>query len=213
MSGPITLGAVENAILAKLAEAQPDLGYKWKTLESYPDDWPAYLAARREMRGPAGWVTCAGWDRAWETDAGNIRLEGVIFGVTVCGQSKRNEKASRHGGESDGEIGSYQLIQDVVLILAGNDLGLDIDRLEPGAGRPVAAPEDYRKQGLAFFATPFTTNLELVRSQGDFAPFSTLHANWDIPPFGAGPAGVIDAADLPQDATSDATDNLQLEQE
>lgn len=205
---PLTIGAIENGMIARLVDAATSgaLGYTWRNAEkSYPDDWEAYLE-KVEVRGPSFWVTFAGWDRAWETDTGNVRIENAVFGVTVCGQSKRNERASRHGADGPGEVGSYQLLVDAMLLLAGSTLGLDIDRLRPGAGRAVAMPANHRSLGLSFFAMPFTTDFELVKAEDDsLSDFEILHANWDIPPF-------VEITGLPADARADATDITELEQ-
>jgi phage gp37-like protein len=211
---PVSIGGIENAMIARLVDAATSgaLGYVWRLAESYPDDWEAYLG-KVNVRGPAFWVTFAGWDRAWQTDTGNLRIENAMFGITVCAESKRNERASRHGAAGPGEIGSYQLLLDAALLLSGSSLGLDIDRLRPGPARAVAMPSDKQAQGLSFFAMPFMTDFEIEPVEGDsISPFEILHANWDIPPFGTGPAGAIDRGNLPDDFRADATDIIHLEQ-
>ncbi len=208
----VTIGAIESAIVAAIdAAGTPErFGYAFRQVDSYPDDWEAYLG-NRETLGPSAWVTFAGWDKATRMSSGNLRIEGAMFGVTVCGQSKRNERASRQGGPMVGEVGSYQILMDVLLLLSGSDLGLNIDNLEPGPARVVAMPAEKRRLGLSWFAMPFTTDFELAPPDDDtLGDLELVHANWDSPLRGQGPNGPIGA--LPDDFHADATDIIELEQ-
>ncbi|VWX62590.1 phage protein Gp37 [Sphingorhabdus sp. 109] len=203
----------ELAVLAKLAWAgapigggESLLGYKYQTLESYPDDWGAYFEDEKvAARPPAAWVTFDGFTGGEEQASGAIRYS-ARFWLVVAAKNLRNETATRHGGS--GEPGSYQLATDAVALLAGQTLGLDIDRIAIPQIREVSRTDALRKRKLSLYAVQLVTAMTvdpLSVDDGDLAPFETFHANWDIPAFGGvGP-------DLPDDAAADATDNLSLE--
>ena len=61
------IAEVENAMLGRLRAASDAdvLGYKYRTLESYPEEFDEYL--KTEIKGgaqfPAAWVVFGGWRR------------------------------------------------------------------------------------------------------------------------------------------------------
>ena len=213
MSGP---AEIENAILARLkAAGEADvLGYRFRTLDTYPADFDIYL--KEKIKGdrpfPAAWVVFGGW-RA-PTDDGGLQAPAV-FMVVVAAQNLRNEQARRHGAGA-AEVGSYQLMLDVAGLIHGQHLGLDIGRLELGPCRSVRPTQIILERQLSLYALEFTTRMPIAVSGfpapalDDFEPFNV---NWDVPPFG-GVDGDDEAegVQLPADETADATDRLELEQ-
>jgi phage gp37-like protein len=201
------IAAIENAVLALFGQAAEDdrLGYTYRTLETYPDEWDAYL---KDLKGP---LRCPG---AWCVFLGMVSMEssddGVTYGLarfaTVhAAEHLRNEEASRHG--SGGKPGSYQLGLDAIGLLAGNDLGLDIGAIVPRRLALVGRTAETRKQGLSLIVFEWETLVPICEliADGALADFETFHANWDVPPFGGiGP-------DLPDDEPADATDTVTLE--
>lgn len=128
-------------------------------------------------------------------------------------ENARNEQATRHGGpNSDSEPGSYQLAEDVAALLAGQDLGLDIQGFEIGALRFVANASAMAKRKVSMLALELRTDIGLSQSPslvGELDDFTDFHANWDAAPFTlAGNPTLV----LPADATDDATDHVELEQ-
>lgn len=216
------IGATENAMLARLkAAADADvLGYAWRLLETYPDDWDAWFKERKgALNTPAAWVTFAGFTGMDRLDSGGYRARAT-FGVTVAARNLRNETAARHGHEvADGqppEPGSYQLAMDAIALLGGSDLGLDIDPLEPTRMAPVPVATLFGVRNLSMYAILFETVLpiaQLLPEADTSAPFELFHANWDVRPFGG-----IDAdpdepgVQLPDDDHADATDDVELPQ-
>src|SRR5690606_10086784 len=106
------------------------------------------------------------------------------------------------------EPGSYQLFLDAIGLLAGQTLGLDIDRIKITQAREVNRTAAMRKAKLSLYAIKLETAMSvepLTIGDGNLAPFETFHANWDIPPHGnVGPA-------IPDDGNADATDTIMLE--
>jgi phage gp37-like protein len=208
------IAAIENAILARLKAAADAgvLGYAWKTLETYPEEWDQYLKDKSILRPPAAWVTFAGWRRI-ESDLFRPRLR-LQFGVVVMAENQRNETATRHGGPVSAEPGSYQLAEDVCGLLAGQDLGLDMNALAIGDLHFVSRLAALKERKVSMLALELSTEVaaELVEfPTDDLGDFETFHVNWDVPPFGG-----IDAApcppgvQIPDDVHSDATDHIEV---
>ena len=211
------IGAIENAMLARLraCEGPGKLGYSFRTLETFPEDWAGYLAAKPEIRCPAAWATFAGAQDLREEDNGMISAQGTFF-LIVAAQSSRNETSSRHGGR-EGEPGSYQLALDALVLLNDQDFDLAIDGLSPGRSlQQVQLPEAQRKRGISAIAIEFETRFWVSPLAFDHdapTPFTALHANWDLPPFGSVDADPTEpGVQLPDDARAAATDHVQLEQ-
>lgn len=217
MSGP---AEIENAILARLkAAGEADvLGYRFRTLDTYPADFDIYL--KEKIKGdrpfPAAWVVFGGWRSP--TDDGALQAPAV-FMVVVAAQNLRNEQARRHGattGAGAAEVGSYQLMLDVAGLIHGQHLGLDIGRLELGPCRSVRPTQTILERQLSLYALEFTTRMPIAVSGFPAAAlddFETFNVNWDVPPFG-GVDGDDEAegVQLPADETADATDRLELDQ-
>lgn len=199
------------------------LGYKWLTLETYPEDWDIYLKEKLDWRAPAAWAVFAGAQQVYVADSGKVVFDGAQFGLVVAAENKRNETATRHGGVAGAAIaepGSYQLAMDAFAILSGNALGLDIKALQPKAMRPVRPFEALKDRNVSMFALQFETSFEISLAPGEaeLADFETLHLDWDVPPFGRIDGDPNeDGIQLPAPASgpgsADASDHLTLPQE
>ncbi|QUM72183.1 phage protein Gp37 [Sphingopyxis granuli] len=222
------IAQIELAMLAALKAAGDFgvLGYAWRTLETYPEEWDSYLKEKGDWKSPAAWAVFAGANAIRFTDLGNVRLEGAQFGLVVAAENLRNETATRHGGPAGaGEPGSYQLALDALAILSGRDLGLDIDQLVPRSLRLVRPFDALKERKVSMIALQFETAFEITTlpPEADLDAFKTLHLDWDVPAFGAGRAGPIDGdpdepgVQLPAPAigpgSADASDHLTLPQE
>lgn len=207
------IAEIENAMLARLrAAGEADvLGYRFRTLETYPADFDLFL--EEKIKGdrpwPAAWVVFGGW-RA-PVDDGSLQAPAV-FMVIVAAANLRNETARRHGAGA-AEAGSYQLMMDVARLLHGQHLGLDIGRLQLGPCRSVRPTPVVTRHQLSLYALEFSTLLPITVAAFPSAgldDFATFHADWDVPPIGNV------ATDLPAPTegvgAADATDQLELPQ-
>jgi len=199
------IAAIEKGVLEALRDAgASDLfGYRYRTLETYPDDWDAYLKEVRVLNAPAAWCVFLGIGKMVEEEDGTVRGE-ARFGLVVAAENLRNEEATRHGHGA--KPGSYQLAIDAVTLLAGSDLGLDIGRLKPRQMRLVARDDEQRKRKLSLMLIELATDLPFEAFvDAEPGSFITFNVNWDVPEFGnVGP-------DIPDDANADATDRVTLE--
>jgi phage gp37-like protein len=222
------IAQIELAMIAALKAASDVgvLGYAWRTLETYPEEWDSYLKEKGDWKSPAAWAVFAGANAIRFTDHGNVRLQGAQFGLVVAAENLRNETATRHGGPAGaGEPGSYQLALDALAILSGSDLGLDIDQLVPRSLRLVRPFEALRERKVSMIALQFETAFEVTTLPPEAAldDFKTLHLDWDVPPLALGKGGAIDGdpdedgIQLPAPAdgpgSADASDHLTLPQE
>lgn len=209
------LGEIENAIIARLkaaGEAPGVLGYQFRTLESYPENFDLYLKEKilGDRAFPAAWVVFGGWREP--VDTGPSLQAEAAFGVVVAANSLRNETFQRHSAHPS-EPGSYQLVRDVARLIHGQHLGLEIGRLRLGQCQSIRPTGTILEQRLSVFALQFTTTLPIevanfpVREIGDF---STFHSNWDLPPLAVLEPDPDTGALLPADGATDATDHLEL---
>lgn len=216
------IGAIENAMLARLKAAADAgaLGYAWRMLDTYPEDWDELFKNKGAINTPAAWATFGGISSLRMEDSGGWRAIAT-FGLVVAAQNLRNETATRHGHRNQaGELvepGSYQLMVDAIGLLGDNDFGLDIEPLEVVQAVQVATGTIANLRNISMWATEFRTAFHIPEltfdADGNLADFEIFHANWDVPPFGGvdadpGQAGV----QLPADAQADATDHVELPQ-
>lgn len=198
------IAQVENAIIERLSAASRlgVLGYSLRLVETLPTDLDDRLA-QYVQSFPAAWVAFGGWPQAVDMGQGEVQAEDALFHVIVGAGSLRNEKAQRHG-DGAGEVGSYQLVADVLGLLSGLSFGLPMSGLKPGRCTPLysGATQDKRKASL--FGLAFTSRLDLTtpaalggyaRAIGDFA---TFNVGWDV---------------SPRDGLADVSDHIQLPQE
>lgn len=197
------------------------LGYKWRTSDTYPEEWDLYFREKGDWKAPAHWAVFAGATDIRFTDQGNVRLSGAQFGVVVAAENLRNETATRHGGPSaSAEPGSYQLALDALAVLSGSNLGLDIDALVPKSMRLVRPFDALKERGVSMIALQFETAFEITTlpPEADLDELRALHLDWDVPPFGGidadlGAPGIQLPAPATGPGSADASDHLILPQE
>ena len=218
------IGQIENAILARLRAASDSsqLGYAFRTLETFPTEWDDLFKEKGEWKAPAAWAGFSGSGIPPRGDGFSVRVPANFF-VVVAAENARNETARRHGGKTaagepiPAEPGSYQLAMDAIGVIAYSSLGLDIDILLPGAIREVRRTVLMARRNVSLYAiefsTAFTIPLVIDAAADAPVPFTDFHVNWDIPPFG-NVDGDPDTAgvQIPADATADATDHVELPQ-
>lgn len=199
------ISEIENGIVGRISEANEEnvLGYTLLKVDSYAGELNDNM--RELLHGlPATLVMFGGADKI-KTFSGNSRIQWLAkFNVLCAARSLRNEKTSRFG--SGGEVGSYQITSDVIALLSGQTLGLEIDPIIPQRVVPVfnnRRDRDLISVYSVELATTFCS--ELGKPAADLDDFTTFHSNWDVPLFG----NVSQA--LPADDTADATDHVNLE--
>jgi phage gp37-like protein len=159
---------VEDAIIARIvaaAAATPGLDYKLPTVESYGGELDGDLE-QVVRKFPAVWVTFAGCKASTKANSAGTKWKTQATFVTMAGsRNVRGERSTRQGVKVTGvlkEVGAYQMLKDVSLLLAGNNLGLAITRLQPGAIRTLFNTK-LRSSGLAVFAREW--HCEFVETQ------------------------------------------------
>jgi len=212
------IGAIENAILAKLEAAGGPSGfvYDFATLQSSPDDWEALFAElARTVRTPAAWVGFYGWDRTVREDSGLVRCEGGRFVLVVLARSLRNGADVRQAANDALNPGSYQLLQDVTACLVGfDDDALAMNPLRAGKSWQINRSKALRDNKLSAFAVELVTDFWIEpQAGGEAVPFTHFHADWDIPPLGEGRDGTPIGGDPrtgPDPDNADAADDVFL---
>lgn len=200
------IGAIESAIIARIkaASASGVLGYSLRTVASYGAELDGDLATV-VPKFPAAWVVFGGESRPDERAQGGWVCR-PSFAVVVASRSVRNEQARRQGGPA-GEIGAYQVVEDIRALLAGQDLKAELAALGVSAEITPLEPDEITaifngtSKGLqaSVYAIGFTTDYDLamaIPSSSDAVPFLRFHADWDVPPFNAD-ADQPPIADLP----------------
>jgi len=136
---------------------------------------------------PAVWVVFKGEAAPEDIGDGAFRHQPT-FSILVGQQNRRNEKASRRG--ADGKVGSYQMIEDIRGLLAGQSLALDIETFQPGAVRALV-----NNKTASIYALEVSTRYVSEAAFDTVADtFAALHVDWDVPPLGnvTGPLPVTD---------------------
>jgi phage gp37-like protein len=151
------ISLIEDAIIDRIkaaSDADPGLGYKLANVESYGGEFDDDLA-KVVRKFPAVWVTFAGCRASTKMSTAGGKWKTQATFVTLCGaRNVRGERATRQGLTVAGqikEVGVYQILKDVGLLLAGSDLGLAITPLKPGAIRTLFNTK-HNSQGVAVFA-------------------------------------------------------------
>lgn len=196
------IAAIENAIGAALLAAgtSGQLGYRYATIETYPDDFDAYLKDKKgALRWPAAWAVFLGLSEGGD-DGGEWHGD-ARFALVVAAQNLRNETASRQGDPVGAKPGSYQLAEDAVRVLHRNEVGLPLLRPIVVTGmRLVARTQEIRTQNLSLMALELRCTIPIGGFDVELGDFATLHVDWDVPPHGNVaaplPAAEHDAEDL-----------------
>ncbi|EAU55835.1 DUF1834 family protein [Mariprofundus ferrooxydans] len=195
------IDAIEDAIINRIEAARPGLGYQLKAVASYGGELDEDLG--QVVRGfPAIWVTFAGSGKSRKKNsAGSKWITPATFAVMHAARNVRGERATRYGVSVGGailEVGVYQMLADTRTMLLGNDLGLPITKLQPGATRTLYNTR-LGGQGIAVFVREWHTEFveEMPReaidpTSGDFLKLG------------------IDYHLQPDDGTADLSDEITL---
>jgi phage gp37-like protein len=204
---PHMIGNLEEAIIKKIKDALvPDrLGYS-ATVQSFGGDFAAGIE-RAIKNFPAIVIVYTGATMVKESQQTYQHVHN--FNIMVCAKNLRNEKTTRYGGAA-GEVGSYQMVDDMLRLLSGAVLKSEEGKplntpLSPRGVRAVLN-DNVNQQLASVYSIDFSTTLsfEAIRDSA-IDDFATFHANWDVPTHGNV------STTLPADDTADATDTVTLE--
>lgn len=163
-----------------IGAVQAELGTALRGVASLPGDWDDEMFKRFAAMVPGVFVAFTGGE---QLEAGGGALEASIdarWAFYVC-TGHPTELARRHGDAM--QIGAYSLIERLLPRLHGLAV--------PGVGslRLVSVQNLFtgtvERQALTVYALVFglPMTLELVPPDAALAPFETLHAAYDVPPF------------------------------
>lgn len=149
------INLVEAAIIRRLSLGLGELVAGVHSYGGEMDDEGIFQVA---VQLPAAWVAFGGCKSETFSTARNKDKVFADFAVIVAATAARSEAASRHGGTSHWEIGSYDLVYGVRRLLSRQDFGLAIDPLTPKAVRPLFTPQREVGRALSVLACEFTTH-------------------------------------------------------
>lgn len=182
---------IEDAVIAAISAASTSnaLGYKILSLGSYGGEFDDETFFTQFRKFPAVWVTVAG-SKPQRISAKKWKLFPTVV-VMVGTRNVRGERQTRHGAV--GEVGSYQLLDDVRNLLIGRELGLPISPLAVGADRTLYNTR-MGNEGRSVLSAEFPTSFiytapDLDANAGNY---TTLDLNYYLKPGD----DVIDATDV-----------------
>ena len=200
------IGEIEQAIIdrIKAAQAADVLGYKLKTIGTWGGDNSDDL--RRLVKSfPAVWVIYAGETPGRHTS--RYQEYTARFNIVIAAQSLRNEKQARRG--SSGNVGSYQILQDVKSLILNSRLALDIQPVRPGRVTPlINEKSNEHLASLYGLEVSVVYREDQVGETNSLDDFNTFHANWDLPEFGN-----VGQDGIPDDENADSTSHLTLQED
>lgn len=194
---PIT--AIENGIIEQIAAAK--LPYL-RLVASYGGelvgDWQGVIRAV-----PAVWVTFKDSTPPEPQNTARTRfLTRLSFTTIVAARSSRSEAATRKGGP--GNVGSYQMLDDVSQLICMQDFGLDgVDHLRPGRTRSLFNAKT-AAQSLSVMSQEWTATVQFRLREPGQAPLPSDGAAAStgyLPPEGQtfpGTANANNPAPLPE---------------
>lgn len=188
---------IEDAVIARIKAASDTgaLGYRLADVASYGGEFDdeTFFTALRKF--PAVWVTVGGSKP--QRKSARVWTMAPVVAVMVGSRSVRGERFTRRGAV--GEVGSYQLLQDVTDLLAGQQLGLPIEPLAPGADRTlfnVRMGSEARSVLAREFGTFFRYEVEGDQADAAAADLAGINLRYYLTP-GDGVQDAEDALNLP----------------
>jgi len=144
------ISEIEDAIISRIKGAE---GMEYlKTVTSYGGELDDDLS--NVVRSyPAVWIVYAGSGKPKKIGAEKWKTP-VTFALMAAARNVRSEGSTRRGSKL--EVGSYQILKDASTLILGQDLGMEIERLEPGAVRTLYNTK-VRSAGLSVLSQQWTT--------------------------------------------------------
>ena len=187
------------AFLQAGVDAELGLGYKLASkVASYGGELDD-LTAEQIRAMPAIWVTYAGGGEPRQVNSqGTKWLTPANFVVMTAARNVRGERATRQGLTVNGqimEVGAYQMLEDVSLMLLHNDLGLAVKKFKPGRIRTLYNTK-LGNQAVAVFAREFKTAYIETEPRSAFDPSSGDFLSLGISYYLQPDDGIADAASI-----------------
>lgn len=183
----VLIARIEDALINAVKSAQ-GLGYSIRTVASYggefADEWAVVFKAL-----PAVWVTFAGSGAPKRLGEKKWRVPAV-FTVLVGARNVRGEMASRRGGAA-GEVGTYQMLQDIRALVLGQDFGLPIEPFTPGKVRSLRNGRT-TNMAISVYAQEWHTDYIDTKPEPDTVDLLKVGMNYHLQP----DDGTADASDL-----------------
>lgn len=151
------IAAIEKAVIQRLRDASDRgvLGYEYKTYVTSPVEWDAWLKETPgALKSPAAWVVFTGSQK--EKSDAHSPLFTWNFALVVLAENQRNDEEFRRHGNGR-EVGSYQLIEDAIALLSGQNLGLDIGSITIDRVRPIPSSAAQKENKISLMALEFST--------------------------------------------------------
>ncbi|HBT44307.1 MAG TPA: hypothetical protein DIW51_08985 [Rhodospirillaceae bacterium] len=193
---------IEDAMIARMkAAATPEiLGYTYGSCETYDGEIDEDRLIELANRAPAAWLVFAG-DKEHRR-AGGTRYVTGTFVVLLAARSLRNQADARRG--SGDRVGAYQMTRDVIALIDGRKLGLDLVEPLKFTERRTLFSKRTRQTFAAVYAVTFTCIYALPAHPDALDDFAAVAGDWELP--GAPPSQDFEAdyqAD-PDDSPLDA---------
>lgn len=202
------IAQIEQAIIDCIKQASDSgaLGYKLAKVSSYGGEFSDASVKGLLKDFPAVMVMFDGASQIKRTTS-SVSIE-ARFGVFAAARSLRSEVSARRGDSSS--VGSYKIVQDLLVLLSNNNFGLEIGELNFERIQLVLA-EKSDQSLLSVYGLSFKTSFNLKTLPSDeemdgLDKFEVFHANWDVPEHGN--VSTV----LPADGSADATDHVEIPQ-
>lgn len=202
------IAQIEQAIIDCIKQASDSgvLGYKLAKVSSYGGEFSDASVKGLLKDFPAALVMFDGASKIKRTTC-SVDIE-ARFGVFAAARSLRSETNARRGDST--AVGSYKIVQDLLVLLSNNNLGLDIKDLDFERIQLVLAEKSDQSllsvYGLSFKTSYTLKTLPSDEEMASLDKFEVFHANWDVPEHGN--VSTV----LPADETADATDHVEVPQ-
>lgn len=183
---------LEDAVIARVKGASDSnaLGYRLAEVASYGGEFDDETFFTSVRKFPAVWVTVGG-DKPKKISA-KVWQCTLTLAVMVGSRNVRGERFTRRGAV--GEVGSYQMAQDVRDLLAGQALGLDISPLDVGPIRTLFNTRQGR-EARSVMAVEFSTVFTFRKAEEVTGEYAGISLGYRL---------------KPGDDTPDATDTISL---
>ncbi|MDO9053840.1 MAG: DUF1834 family protein [Gallionella sp.] len=196
------IATIEDAIIARIQAANaatPGLGYTLAEVASYGGELDDELG-KVVRKFPAVWVTFGGTGKPKPLGTSRSKwLTPATFVVMVGARNVRGERSTRHGLTVGGvvkEVGAYQMLEDIGLLLINNDLGLaGVGHFKPGATRTLYNTK-LNNQAVAVFAREWHTEFVETEPRVPIDPTDPMWLKLGINYYLKPGDDVADAADL-----------------
>ena len=167
------IGVVEDAIKAALQAS--DMGDYCKTIATYQGDFDDALD-NLIVRFPAVLVVYLRSEFKRRTMGRQLKTtETALFSIFVASTNLRSERARRRG---DPELmGTYQMIRDVIAVLFGQTLELDITPIDLKRVSSIDQTKD-----ASCYAVEITTSFTTSQSVEDEGDLTSVNLRYHVPP-------------------------------